>query len=113
MHLKRFAANSGRFAAPANRKARFDVRPFGGDRTQFNAVTTAYSEANLRGDPPTNNRSQMTESATEMRAALEDIDQQLSVIDERTESGSDTNVLAHAVHNLVRIVDNIVISLDR
>lgn len=55
----------------------------------------------------------MTQSATEMRAALEDIDQQLSMIDERTEGGTDTNSLAHAVHNLVRIVDNIVISLDR
>jgi hypothetical protein len=67
----------------------------------------------FEGDLQTGDRSQMTESATEMRATLEDIDQQLSVIDERTESGSDTNVLAHAVHNLVRIVDNIVISLER
>jgi hypothetical protein len=55
----------------------------------------------------------MTESATEMRAALEDIDQQLSLIDERTEGATDINVLAHAVHNLVRIVDNIVISLGK
>lgn len=54
----------------------------------------------------------MTESVTEMRATLEDIDQQLSFIDERTESGSDVNALAHAVHNLVRIVDNLVLSLD-
>ena len=55
----------------------------------------------------------MTESATEMRAALEDIDQHLSVIVERTEDGTDSNELAHAVHNLVRIIDNIVISLEK
>jgi hypothetical protein len=57
-------------------------------------------------------RNEMTESATEMRATLEDIDQQLSSIVERTEEGTDTNDLARAVHNLVRIVDNIIISLD-
>jgi hypothetical protein len=55
----------------------------------------------------------MTESASEMRATLEDIDQQLSSIVDQTESGTETNVLARAVHNLVRVVDNIVISLDR
>jgi hypothetical protein len=54
----------------------------------------------------------MTESASELRAALEDIDQRLSSIVERSEGGTDTNVLALAVHNLVRVVDNIVISLD-
>jgi hypothetical protein len=48
-----------------------------------------------------------------MRAALEDMDQQLSSIVERTEDGTDTNALARAIHNLVRVVDNIVISLDR
>jgi hypothetical protein len=47
-----------------------------------------------------------------MRATLEDIDQQLSSILERTEGGTDANVLARAVHNLVRIVDNIIIGLD-
>lgn len=55
----------------------------------------------------------MTESATQMRATLEDIDQQLSLLDERTEGGTDANVLAHAVHNLVRVVDNIVLMLDK
>jgi hypothetical protein len=55
----------------------------------------------------------MTESATEMRATLEDIDQQLGSIVDRTEEGTDTNDLARAVHNLVRIVDNIIISLDQ
>jgi hypothetical protein len=55
----------------------------------------------------------MTESATEMRAALEDIDQQLGIVDQRTESETDINVIVHAVHNLVRIVDNLVISLDK
>jgi hypothetical protein len=47
-----------------------------------------------------------------MRAALEDIDQQLGLIDERTEGGTDINVIVHAVHNLVRIVDNIVLRMD-
>jgi hypothetical protein len=70
-------------------------------------------EGNFQSGLSATERSQMTESATEMRAALEDIDQQLSLIDERTEGGTDANVLAHAVHNLVRVVDNIVISLDR
>ncbi|HEY1445483.1 MAG TPA: hypothetical protein VGF51_11350 [Acidimicrobiales bacterium] len=55
----------------------------------------------------------MTESATEMRATLEDIDQRLSVIAERTDEGTDSNNLARAVHDLVRIVDNIVISLEK
>ena len=55
----------------------------------------------------------MTESGSELRATLEDIDQQLSSIVERTEDGTDTDVLARAVHNLVRVVDTIVISLDR
>jgi hypothetical protein len=55
---------------------------------------------------------EMTESPTEMRAAIEDIDQQLGRIDERTESGTDINVIVHAVHNLVRIVDNIVLRMD-
>ncbi len=55
----------------------------------------------------------MTESATEMRAALEDIDQQLGLVDQRTESETDISVVVHAVHNLVRIVDNLVISLEK
>ena len=54
----------------------------------------------------------MTESANEMRAVLEDLDQQLGRIDERTESGTDINVLVHVVHDLIRIVDNLVLSVD-
>lgn len=55
----------------------------------------------------------MTESASELRAALEDIDQQLSSIIERSEGGTDTDVLARAIHNLVRIVDNVILGFDR
>ncbi len=53
----------------------------------------------------------MAETPTQLRASLEEIDRQMSVIDERTESGTDINVVVHAVHDLVRIVDNIVLSL--
>ena len=53
----------------------------------------------------------MAETPNEMRASLEEIDRQMSVIDERTENGSDMNLVVHAVHDLVRIVDNLVIRL--
>jgi hypothetical protein len=54
----------------------------------------------------------MAETPTQMRASLEEIDRQMSVIDERTENGTDINVMVHAIHDLVRIVDNIVLSLE-
>jgi hypothetical protein len=54
----------------------------------------------------------MAETPTQLRASLEEIDRQMSVIDERTESGTDINVVVHAIHDLVRIVDNIVLSLE-
>jgi hypothetical protein len=53
----------------------------------------------------------MAETPTEMRASLEEIDRQMGLIDERTESGTDINLVVHAVHDLVRIVDNLVIRL--
>ncbi len=35
----------------------------------------------------------------------------MSVIDERTENGTDMNLVVHAIHDLVRILDNLVIRL--
>lgn len=53
----------------------------------------------------------MAETPTQMRASLEEIDRQMSVIDERTENGTDMNLVVHAIHDLVRILDNLVIRL--
>ncbi len=53
----------------------------------------------------------MAERQSEIRASLEEIDRQMSVIDERTENGTDMNLVVHAIHDLVRIVDNIVIEV--
>jgi hypothetical protein len=55
----------------------------------------------------------MAETPTEMRASLEEIDRQMGLIDERTENGTDMNLVVHAVHDLVRIVDNLVIRLGK
>ena len=53
----------------------------------------------------------MAETPTQMRASLEEIDRQLSVVDERTENGSDINAVVHAVHDLIRVVDNLVVRI--
>jgi hypothetical protein len=53
----------------------------------------------------------MAERPSEMRASLEEIDRQMSLIDERTETGTDMNLVVHAIHDLVRIVDDLVIRL--